>query len=344
MAHLLPFKSLQCHALILFVVMANIAVISGCAATKFGYIPEDVTPSDKNARPKCSDVKEWAYAVADGYDTRATMNKYAIYGGALIGAAAASAIAGLAAFDSGSSALVGIPIGATFLASVAVVYSNEEKARIYRLRSQYIKDFITLSDKRFYQCTSGGTASTISQDAKKAVEDANKRLEDAIRHEELLTQRAKDAHAGVDKLGPGASKDLEAAIAKDVDNRKAEATRAVAKAKADARSAAKDARDAEQCPKKKEDEQLQEKEALCLRVDVNGVMRAVEDRKADLEPDDIVKRLKDVGAPATSSEAGNTSSSGSASNDGTTGTVSAVPGYFIITDLNPPVKSSCGQF
>lgn len=341
MVHLLPFKSFGCQALILFVIMANITLTSGCAWTQFGYIPEDVTPTDNNTLTY-REVKEWAYEVEDGYDTRATVNKYAIYGGALMGAAAVGAIAGLAAFDSGSSALVGIPIGMTFLASVAAVYSNEERARIYRLGAQYIKDLITLSDKRIYQCQlSAGPASTISQDAKKAAADADKQREKAIDLEELLTQRAKDTHAALDKLDPGASKDLEAEIAKDVDNRKVEATRGVVKAEADARSAAEDARDAEQCPRSIE--QLQAKEALCLRVDVNALMRAVEDRKASLDPDDIVKRLKDGGAPATNSEAGNTSSSGSASNDGATGTVSAALGNFI-TDLNPPVKSSCGQF
>lgn len=54
---------------------------------------------------------------------------------ALLGAVAAGAIAGLAAFDSGSSALIGIPIGTSFLASVAAVYSSEEKSRIYGLAS-----------------------------------------------------------------------------------------------------------------------------------------------------------------------------------------------------------------
>lgn len=146
---------------------------------------------------------------------------------------------------------------------------------------------------------------------------ADERLEKAKNLEELLTHRTKDAHAALDKLDPGARKDLEAGIVKDIDNREAEATRAVAEAKADALSAEEDARDAEQCPRPIE--QLQKKEALCLRVDVNGVMRTVEDHKASLDPDDIVKRLKDVRAPATSSGAGNTSSSGSASNDGTTG-------------------------
>src|SRR5205823_2565796 len=147
-------------------------------------IPEDVESSDEKTKaPTYSEVKKWAYDVADGYDTRTTLNRYTVYVGALIGAAAAGAIAGLAAFDSGSSALVGIPIGATFLGSVAAIYSNEEKARVYRLGAEYIKDLITLSDRRLYQCQV--SASTISRDAQEAVDVAQKRRDDARIHEKL---------------------------------------------------------------------------------------------------------------------------------------------------------------
>lgn len=343
MTHLLPFKSLGCHARILFVTMAT--VISGCAATKFGYIPEDVKPSNENTMtPTYSEVKEWAYAVADGYDTRATLNRYAIYGGALIGAAAAGAIAGLAAFDSGSSALVGIPIGATFLGSVAAIYSNEEKAHIYRLGAQYIKDLITLSDERLYQCqVSKGRTSTLLQDAEKAEDDAVMRLTAAQNHSTLLIERARKAHEDVGHLPPGPNKELEAAIARDVEDRTSKAATALTDAQGNMRLAKEDVQDAEQCSHSMLTEaQLQDKEALCLRKDLNDVMRKVEAHKARLDPEDIVKRFKDVRPPTGKPEDGSSSSSGSASNDGKTGNSSSPPED--LTDLIPPVKSSCGKY
>lgn len=331
----------QWRRLLPVVIIAGITVTSGCAATKLGYIPEDVESSDNTTTitPTYPEVKTWAYDVADGYDSRATLNRYAVYGGALIGAAAAGAIAGLAAFDSGSSALIGIPIGATFLGGVAAVYSNEVKARIYRLGAQYIKDLITLSDKRRYQCEA--SASTISQDAQKAVEDAQERLVDAEQHEELLQKRAKKAHEDVEKSKSEKDKDLEAKIATDIDNRKSEAAAAMAEAKADLRLAEHDEQDARQCSTLKP-EQLLEKEALCLRQDVNDVMRNVEAYKAELDPDDIVKRLKDVRAPSPTPAAGSTPGTEAAASSDKADTTTASP--LDLTALSPPVKSKCGQF
>jgi hypothetical protein len=325
--------SAQWRRLILFVIIASITVTPGCST--LGYIPEDVKPSGKTTTaPTYREVKKWAYDVADGYDTRATLNRYAIYGGALIGAAAAGAITGLAAFDSDSSALVGIPIGATFLGSVAAIYSNEEKARIYQLGAEYIKDLITLSDQRFYQCRF--SASIISQEAQKAIDDAQKRLDDAQKHEELLQKRAKKAHEDVEKSNSGEGEDLEATIAKDIDNRKSEAVAAVAEAKANLYLAEQDKQDAQQCPTLKP-EQLLEKEALCLRQDVNDVMRKVETHKVETH-----KAAKDVRSPMTKAEAGNTTGTGAATSSDNADTTSVSP--VDLTDLSPPVKSQCGQF
>lgn len=312
--------------------------MSGCAATKLGYIPEDVKSSN-NTTPTYTEVKEWAYEAADGYDSRATINRYAIYGGALIGAAAAGAIAGLAAFDSGSSALIGIPIGAAFLGSVAAVYSNEVKARIYRLGAQYIKDLITLSDKRLYQCQA--SASTIPQDAQQTVDDAQQRLGDAREHEKLLQKRAKKAHEDVDEKSALGDKDLEATIATDIDKRKSKAAAAMAEAEVDLRLAEQDKEDARQCSTLTP-EQLLKKEALCLRQDVNDVMRNVEAYKAELDPEDIVKRLKDVRAPSATPAAGSTTGTGAAASSDKADTTTASP--VDLTALSPPVKSKCGQF
>ena len=96
---------------------------SGCFAN-LGYVPE-LLKSDEPL-PAYHEVKTWALAVADGYDTRAILNRYAIYGGAVLGAAAVASIAALAVFDSGSSAVIGIPIGAGFLSSVAAFYQSDQ--------------------------------------------------------------------------------------------------------------------------------------------------------------------------------------------------------------------------
>ena len=133
---------------IIVVTLLASLLMSGCVTT-LGYVPEHLKPADTTTYiPTYTEVKKWAYDVVDGYDSRATKNRYAIYGAATIAAAAVSAIAGLAAFDSGSSALIGIPIGAGFLGSVATIYSSEEKAQIYGHARDYIKDLITASDRR----------------------------------------------------------------------------------------------------------------------------------------------------------------------------------------------------
>jgi hypothetical protein len=128
--------------------------------------------------------------------------------------------------------------------------------------------------------------------AQEAVDVAQKRRDDARIHEGLLQERAEKAHEDIEKSNPGES------IAKDIDNRKSEAVAAVVEAEANLRLAEQDKQDAHQCPALGP-EQLQEKEALCLRQDVNDVMRKVEAHKAAMDPDDIVKRLQDVRPPTT---------------------------------------------
>jgi len=147
-------------------------------------------------------VKEWAYDVIDGYDTRATINRQSLYAGALLAAAAVGAVTGLSAFGSDSAALVGIPIGTTFLAGVAAVYSSEEKARIYHFASAYLKDLDTMSDKRLRQCTILASASSksILADAEQAMKVANTRLGEAIEQEEYLQSQVKSARNESDGL------------------------------------------------------------------------------------------------------------------------------------------------
>src|SRR5262245_55964618 len=81
----------------------------GCSTT-LGYVPHDIyvgmdKQTPETSVPNYQAVKEWVVQVSDGYDSRSTANRQAIYGGALIAAAGAGALVGLAAFAPGSSAI-----------------------------------------------------------------------------------------------------------------------------------------------------------------------------------------------------------------------------------------------
>jgi len=98
-------------------------------------------------------VKNWALQVADGYDTRAVLNRQAIYGGALIAAASTSALVGLSAFNTAGNVITALPIGATFLGGTMAIYNNEQRAVIYGSASQTIRDVLIQSD---YKQAKGG--------------------------------------------------------------------------------------------------------------------------------------------------------------------------------------------
>lgn len=181
-------------ALLLYVVTST----SGCV-TSLGYIPERIESIPTEVPPEVaySEAHQWAGKVADGYATRATMNRYAIFGGATIAAAAVSAMAGLAAFDTGSSALIGIPIGTGFLASVAAIYSNEGRAQIYDLAKDAIKRMMTASSKRAAMPVDFATDETQAQAAVTSAEHLRKQAEAALgqRQQELATARVAVAAA-----------------------------------------------------------------------------------------------------------------------------------------------------
>ena len=133
---------------------------SGCCP-KLGYFPEQVRTSDEGRPPTYREVRTWALDVADGYDTRHTTNRYSLYIGALTAAAGVGAMAGLAAFAPGSSAIIGIPIGTTFLSGAMAIFNNEPKAVIYDRGARAIGDLVTLSDCR-YQARQIGEIMTAS--------------------------------------------------------------------------------------------------------------------------------------------------------------------------------------
>jgi hypothetical protein len=352
---------------------------SGCLTT-LGYVPEHFTfrklSDTATYVPTYPEVKEWAYDVADGYDSRAIMNRQAIYAAALLAAAATGAITGLAAFDPGSSAITGIPIGTTFLAGVAFIYSSEEKARIYRLGSEYVKDLIALSDERLAKRRIAAQQSaTALEEAKKGLKEASEKLRVAEQEEKYLTMRAAEAHKEAEASGEGPRKKTLSEVAEDADERESKATAAVEDAKLH-RDAAQERVDeatrryeawttvfeakrelaqaeAGTGPNRdtaiakaqlkvtaaenawKATTSAEAAEALCLRRDVNDVMRKVEELKALLDPKNVVALLRDVEKAAEKVRKKATSEKEKAE------TAEAKLPRARLRDLDPPAKSVC---
>ena len=149
------------HRRIASLLLAASLLCGGCS-THLGYVPHDVyapcfqpnifslgcRAEKKGESPSYPEVKEWSYEVADGYDSRATFNRHSLYGGGLIAVAATSALVGLATFAPGSAAIMGLPIGTTFLSGTMALYNNEQKAVIYGSASQTIRDLMTHLTRR----------------------------------------------------------------------------------------------------------------------------------------------------------------------------------------------------
>lgn len=333
------------------------ATSSGCA-TWLGYVPEQVRPGD-NMTPSYAEVKEWAYDVIDGYDTRATINRQSLYAGALLAAAAVGAITGLSAFGSDSAALVGIPIGTTFLAGVAAVYSSEEKARIYRLASAYLKDLVTMSDRRLRQCTSLAStrSKSILADAEQALIVAKTKHREAIEQEEYLQSKVKSLRSELDDPTSNAEKVARQMVIGALDQEHSKARDATVKAEAAILGATNDFNDITRCSDPRIastglEKAVQEGEALCLRDDVNEIMRRVEAHIALLDPRNVADRLRNaVRAPPTNIGASEpipaTATPKDAPADGVpTATEPVMAGAATddLSDLMPPIQSRCGYF
>lgn len=348
--------------------MLSVCVAAPGCVTTLGYVPEHLKPKDKATYiATYAEVKEWAFDVVDGYDSRATMNRYAIYGGALLGAAAAGAIAGLAAFDSGSSALIGIPIGTGFLASVAAIYSSEEKSRIYSLASRYVKDLITLSDQRVdRRRLAAQMTGTALEEAQKALAAADRLLERAKQEEASKRKLATATRVEAEKAAEGPDKVALSEHAKSAEQMAAEAAGVVAKEQAArdvahervrqaerrhevwkgllrARAKLSEAQAAPAGPRREAEIAARQPEvaaaeaawaeltrhepaeALCLRDDINDVMRKVGEHITLLDPKNVVERLRAVGKAAKS--------------EGETAPAKLPPAD--LSDLAPPVRSRC---
>lgn len=124
--------------------------LSGC--TSLGYYPENLVArkvSDSpDLVPDYKTVKTWAYDVQDGFDSRATINHYALEYGALIALAAAGTMGGLAIFSPKSDVLKGLPIGTAFLAGAAAYYDNHYRYDLYSKASDRVRELIDVTDER----------------------------------------------------------------------------------------------------------------------------------------------------------------------------------------------------
>lgn len=347
------------RAFILVALFLCSMTMSGCVTT-LGYVPEYVKPTQNKDTllPTYAEVKKWALDVLDGYDSRATMNRQALYAGAVLAAASISAIAGLAAFGSNSSALIGIPIGTGFLGAVAAVYQSDEKAAIYGSGSRYVKGLITLSNKRitdFDSDVDGSIAVVASQEAQAA---AGQRLAEARKQYAEQSKLAEDGKkkAEAAKASPTSTDPERNALdkaAKSLQDLADEAKQAVAAAEASAKMAETRTTNALRLQRlRKEAGGNKDKlsslrdaflaaEAICLQTDVNDLMNKVADHVAVLDPKDLAARLRGVKAPDKAG--GSKTDSGSAAAQGTGGNAAQAPVIPPpdLSDLALPAKSTC---
>lgn len=130
--------------------------VSGCV-TSLGYYQNNLKAKQvkdfTNWVPDYVTVKHWAYDVQDGFDSRATLNHYALEYGTLFALAAAGTMAGLGIFSPGSPALQGIPLGTAFLGGAAAYYDNQFRYDMYSRASARVRALIEVSDERVTMLT-----------------------------------------------------------------------------------------------------------------------------------------------------------------------------------------------
>ncbi len=323
---------LTCVVILVLTLSVN-ALLSGCMTT-LGYVPEYIKPrnmSDKKTLiPTYREVKEWAIDVADGYDSRAIINRYAQDWGAVLAGAAAGALVGLAALHPHAhlSAITGIPIGATFLGGVAAVYQNEKKAYVYMAGRDYVKKLIDLGNERviLYFREIGDQAAGEVDASNLAVTLAQNNLNKAQDVEKLQSDEAKTASDKVKSATTDNQKQVfekSARALQDLSNQaKQDASDAhVALSSAQNRQkAAKALQDRlkyqfseldKQEPKPtyldkvkyleapENQSDFYSAEAICLQMDVNDALHKVSEHILALDPNDTAARLAAVKAPAS---------------------------------------------
>lgn len=338
----------------LMMVLFLCMVSSGCVTT-LGYYPEYIKQPSAPT-PTLPEVRKWATDVMDGYDSRATMNRYSLYGGALVAAAGMSALAGLAAFDASNAAMTGIPLGTGFLSAVATIYQSEQKAAIYRRGCEHLRSLILLSDKRvtrYRQDILLGTHREV-EGARKAVEAAEGDLKQATARAQKQSQEAQEARKKVDSATKGtgerealekSAKALEDLAAKEKASLKtAEAVLAAARERQETATLRDERRKELLITQSRQEvadtlvgltpDKMQSEfymsEANCLREDVEGAMNKVSAHLEMLDPKNLADRLSAVKASET----------GSGGDDNKTKESQLPP--LDLSDLPLPAKSACG--
>ena len=268
---------------------------SGCVTT-LGYLPDDIKPADQT-KPTYKEVVQWGTDLKDGYGSRATANRNAIYGGAIIAAAAVSAMTGLAAFSTtNGSTILGIGIGTGFLASTAAIYSNDLKAKLYDNASSYMDRLLIRSQARLKQRQS--TDFWISQtvlDAQSAKTEVDQKSTAAQTVLDSQTDAAKTAHAKADAETDEAKKKALNEAAQSIDKLVATAKTDLNTAKADASLAGDRLERAKKLdgwvkanPKLLDAEP---DEAQCLRGEIRAAIDKVMAHLEELTPQKLVDRF-----------------------------------------------------
>lgn len=152
-----------------------LVLLSGCV----GYLPANVKPKDLSDQvtliPTYRETKLYAYAVAEGYDERATANRHAIHGGAVVTALSVAGLAATALYGGPAWMLTAIPLAGGTLASVGAVYQNDQKADLYRRASGYVRALITESDLQ--AATYGWQDALAAVCLKRAVDETQRRVD-----------------------------------------------------------------------------------------------------------------------------------------------------------------------
>jgi hypothetical protein len=174
-------------------------VFGGCAS--LGAVPHYVPPADMTARteplrPSYTDVKLLAYAQLQGYLVSGRINRDSLYAGALVAGASVAAMTALAVFAPGSSALVGIPLGAGFLGGTAAVMQNDPKAVIYLRAALRVQDAVLNSDKRLVRGPGG-------QDEEALCLREDLHVIDGLVTEHLMLLVPKNVAERLKAIGPG---------------------------------------------------------------------------------------------------------------------------------------------
>ena len=228
---------------------------AGCVTT-LGYVPEGIKVRQMTQGPATgptyAEVVTWAEDVADGYDSRATMNRNALYGGALLGVAGASTLAALAIFSAGNPAIAGIPIGTAFVSGTMGFYNNYVRADLYDQASKYVRRLILMSrERRSKASDTNKMPQDIDAHAAVCLEwDVQDVIRIVSRHITMMDPANVAKALAAVKVDAKAS-DI-ATTAKDASDAKTDADKAVKKA-GDAAGAAKKASDAAGAAKKASD-------------------------------------------------------------------------------------------